>query len=962
MIKNLSLSIILFIATCISINAQTGKITGRLIEEGNNESMPFANIIITQNGVQKGGSTTDIDGNYTIIAESGTYTLVAAYVSFATTTINNIEVKANETTKIDVSLKSQAIQVEEFTIVAVQSKQTEGALQLVKRKSVNLVDGVSAHTFKKTGDNNAASALKRVTGVSVENGKDVYVRGLGDRYTKTTLNGITIPGLDPDKNSVQVDIFPTNIIDNIVIYKSFSPDLPGDFTGGMVDIATKEFPEQFIMGVSASYGYNPNMNLKSNFLTYKGSENDNYALGASDKDLPINPSVLTPSPSFVDSPEGKLINQNVESVVNSFSKEMAAIEGNSFINQNYSFSIGNLHEKGKNTFGYTLAMGYKNSYKFYENVVFNSYRKSADKSITQLELNDNDSGSIGKQEVLWNSLVSFSLKRKKSKYSLTGFHTQNGIKTASKLLQQYSGNSTNPGAQLEKNILYYNQRSITNVLLKTRHNLNDNLDLDVSLSPSLAINREPDLRQVFFSVEEDGNRLLDNGAGALVNRTYRNLEEINLNGKVNLKWSFNQWSKLKSYLKVGGNYVYKNRDFDVVEYNFVEIPNRGKVYTNGADEIFNGSLFDANTNYIDPNNRGGIHAKGQTDSSSIYNADITIVAGYLMNELPIDSSLKVIYGARLEQTHMTYTGQKQSASLPEDYFNERLVINELDILPSVSVIYGITENINLRANYSNTLARPSFKEKSLAEIYDPVTQQTFIGNIDLETTKISNYDLRLERFFGSNGIISISGFYKDFTNPIELVAYSADSPDNITPRNVEKATVTGVELEAKKSLAFIYSKLESVSVGGNFTYAKSNVNMGESEYLGRLQEARNGETVEKTRAFQGQAPYVVNTFVNFSHYDKGVDINLSYNVQGESLAVVGIARNSDVYNSSFHNMSFKASKKLGKNKQHKISFGIRNILDAKREKYYSSYQAEKLLFSSFNEGRSFGFSYSFAIK
>jgi len=331
MIKKLSTTLILIIAAFININAQTGKITGRLIEEGNNESMPFANIIITQNGVQKGGSTTDIDGNYTIIAESGTYTLVAAYVSFATTTINNIIVKANETTKVNVSLKSQAIQVEEFTIIAVQSKQTEGALQLVKRKSVNLVDGVSAHTFKKTGDNNAASALKRVTGVSVENGKDVYVRGLGDRYTKTTLNGITIPGLDPDKNSVQVDIFPTNIIDNIVIYKSFSPDLPGDFTGGMVDIATKEFPEQFIMGVSASYGYNPNMNLKSNFLTYGGSENDNFALGASDKDLPINPNVLTPSPSFVNSTESQLINQNVESIVNSFSKEMAAIEG-SFLN------------------------------------------------------------------------------------------------------------------------------------------------------------------------------------------------------------------------------------------------------------------------------------------------------------------------------------------------------------------------------------------------------------------------------------------------------------------------------------------------------------------------------------------------------------------------------------------------------------------------------------------------------
>ncbi|MCL4856871.1 MAG: TonB-dependent receptor plug domain-containing protein, partial [Flavobacteriales bacterium] len=264
-------------------------------------------------------------------------------------------------------MKDQAITGETFELTATQVKNNEAAIATIKQKSVNLVDGISAQTFAKTGDNSAAGALKRVTGVSIQGGKDVYVRGLGDRYTKTILNGITIPGLDPDRNSVQVDIFPTNVVDNIVVYKTFTPDLPGDFTGGMVDIVTKDFPESRTFGFSSSFSYNSGMHFKNDFLTFTGPTSDLWADGAWYRENPINPKTVIPRPLITANNNALL-----EKVTKSFDTEMASIRGGSLLNQNYSLSYGNQHEREKTTYGYVVSLGYNMKYTHYRDWEFNT--------------------------------------------------------------------------------------------------------------------------------------------------------------------------------------------------------------------------------------------------------------------------------------------------------------------------------------------------------------------------------------------------------------------------------------------------------------------------------------------------------------------------------------------------------------------------------------------------------------
>ena len=220
--------------------AQTGTVRGDLIDDATGETIPFANILVVETA---GGVSTDLDGAFSIDLPVGFYTFKVSYIGYAELSVSEIEVKDGEVTLINLRLQEESEVLDEVVVTAKAIRTTEAALMTIQKKAPGLLDGISTQAIRRSGDSDVGSAIKRVTGVSVEGGKHVVVRGLGDRYSKTILNGLDVPGLDPDRNSVQLDIFPTNLVDNIIVYKSFTPDLPGDFTGGMVNIETKDFPE-----------------------------------------------------------------------------------------------------------------------------------------------------------------------------------------------------------------------------------------------------------------------------------------------------------------------------------------------------------------------------------------------------------------------------------------------------------------------------------------------------------------------------------------------------------------------------------------------------------------------------------------------------------------------------------------------------------------------------------------------
>ena len=230
---------LIFFLTLVSsmVQAQTGTVKGVIKDEITGEGISFVNVLVLQT---KTGFSTELDGTYTYNLPAGNYTFEISYIGYNTIQ-KELEIKNGEITGLDIVLKEERQDLEEVIISARQLRNTDNALMAIQRKSINVINGVSAQSIKKSGDNDAAAAIKRVTGVSVEGGKYVFIRGLGDRYSKTTLNGMDIPGLDPDRNSVQMDIFPTTIIDNIMVSKTATSDLPADFTGGVVNISTRIF-------------------------------------------------------------------------------------------------------------------------------------------------------------------------------------------------------------------------------------------------------------------------------------------------------------------------------------------------------------------------------------------------------------------------------------------------------------------------------------------------------------------------------------------------------------------------------------------------------------------------------------------------------------------------------------------------------------------------------------------------
>lgn len=940
-IKTIATLALLAISTTYSF-AQRGTVSGIVVDEATGE--PIVSAIVTC-PTAKGGGYTDFEGKFTASFDAGARAVSIKLVSYQEEIINVlIPVDGNIDAGV-IRLKTIAEEAVKggVTIRVKKSTNSESALITAQKKSVNLMDGTSKQAMAKVGDGDAAAAASRVTGVSIDGGKYVFVRGLGDRYTKTVLNGMELPGLDPDRNTVQMDIFPTNLIDNIVVLKSFLPNLSGDFTGGWVDVQTSDFQAKEVFGVSASLGYNPAMNLNSDFLTHGGGAAEVFAFGAGSRALPFGEAKEISNFEYVTNP------QQAEQNIKSFDNQLSTVAQMNMLNTSFSINYGNQINKDKKTYGYNLAAGYSNTFKYYENAIFQTYIKDEDKSVNELVFAEENNGRIGENEVLWSALANGSYKKGRHSLSSTVFHTQNGVKKSS--INTYR-NIANPfgdaGAQLDRSVLYYNQRTLTSLLVEHTLKNDSGWTFTSKLSPSISSNDEPDMRITALSFDENEKYSFNTGAGAGVTRLYRNLIELNLNAKWDAERMLPLSGKRETKLKFGVANNVKQREFAVFEYLY----NRpiGTVNLTGdPDQISDEYQFNANTGE-------GFTVFGQPQESNAFNATMNVAGVYAMNEYPISKRLMAIYGVRVEKADMFYTGENTSG---ESYNNEK-VLNELNVLPAVNFLFRATSDINVRLAGTRTLARPSFKEKSLAEIVDPISGRTFIGNLDLEQTEVTNLDIRFEKFMKRGELISVSGFYKNFTNPIEIVVFKPETPNDFTPRNAVSANVLGAEFELKKGLEVL--GIEKLFVATNISYIYSQVEMTEQEILGKTNELRDGQELGTTREMQGQAPYIINFGLNYEDKEQGFNANMSYNVQGPKLAIVGIGRLPDVYTESFHSLNFKTSYSFLEDDKAQLSFSVDNILADDNLQVYRGFEAQDQIFTQLLPQRTFKVGFSYKIK
>ena len=963
----------LFFGTLISIlcsnhalRAQTeeGILRGIVMEASTGEPLFSANIQVV--GVQA-GAVSDFDGNFELRLPEGSYDLSISFLGLQTLNISSVQVMAGEVELLGkIRLKPGGEELEEVTVTAEAIKNTESALIAMRAKSANVMDGISAQTFKKIGDGNAAAAVKRVPGVSLQGGKYVYVRGLGDRYTKTTLHGMDIPGLDPDRNSLQMDIFPTNIISNIIVRKSFTADLPADFTGGVVNIETKEFPEKPVTNVSASIGFTPGMHFNSAYRSYEGGGLDFLGFDDGSRSDPLGMSASNPAPTGEQAdPRLKPSDPGADGFTRSFNEEMGSKTSMSPLNFGLGISGGNQLKWKKRTLGWIASFSYKNKTNFYENWEQNYYRKDRDSNTNALRSDRLQSGALGINNVFVSGLLGGALKTTRSKYKIVLMHLQNGESKAGLLDQDDFIRSNNE--QVRHN-LEYSQRSISNALISGKHLFDGgDWELDWRISPTYSQILDKDIRLTNYLVERDANEsitsyAIDASEGGFPKRLWRSLNEYNIASRVDAHRTHDLFGK-EARLTFGVGYVIKNRDYSILDYELRTLGNLQGLSGNGDELMTDAFLWNAQ----DPN-APGVFVHGQFQANNTFNGVQQTLSAYASESFRIGDQLRGEMGIRMEKYDQSYTGQNQIANETPNAPNARIFDNEkvLDILqffPSVNLIYALSDRTNLRASWSQTTARPSFREISTAEIVDVLSGMTFIGNVDLVQTDIQNMDLRYETFFNGNQMLSLSGFYKTFVNPIEMISYEQD-PSSFQPRNVGDARLFGLELEGRFNMSELSEKMEAWSLNSNLTLIDAQVAFDKrpgGDYDGKINGLRVGEEPSDYRDMQGQSPYIVNVGLSYRGLENGYEAGLFYNVQGPKLVSVGINYTPDVYSVPFHGLNFNFRKVFGEDGKYQLGLSLDNILDDVLETETRSFRADANVFNRLSPGRTFGLNFSLRI-
>jgi len=939
-------TVLFFFLVIFSLNlfSKDGILRGTIIDESTGEVLIGATVILINTTK---GAAADLDGNFTIEGiSSGIYDVKCQFISYDDKIITGIEIKDGDVSLLNFILKPSSMQLNTVVVTAKAVKRTESAVLTVQKRSATVVDGISSQQITRSGDSDAASALKRVTGVSVEGGKYVYVRGLGDRYSKTVLNGAVIPGLDPNRNSVQMDLFPANLIDNMIIHKTYSPDLPGDFTGGYVNIVTKDFPEDFILSSGFSLGINSQASFNPNYLTYKGSSTDWLGYDNGFRDMPTAAQGQIPTYT-----SNKL---HSTQVTESFNKIMGSNRENSSMDGSFSFSIGDQKKLFGKQLGLIFGLTYSNSTDFYDNGVKGLWTLvgSGDKTLNKQQYYSDTKGA---NEVLWGTMFNVSYKfHENHKISLNLMHNQGGVSSARYMYGQKA--SDDPELFIETRVLQYLQRGFTNGQLRGSSFFSNFYRLKANwlVSYTRSQQDEPDMRFFTNSVypdlaEDNPNRYAVNpSVYSVPARYYRTMDEDNINAKLDFILPIPFVSE-NSKLKFGGDYLYKYRDFrdKRIDYRF-QFPDN--TYNNDV----NGFFADENIglNYFNQHGRYGLYVENSaaTDDRNSYIADQIVSAGYLLGDIPL-KKMRFVIGARVEATNVNV--HNLSNPLSTDYSSiDKSYVN---ILPALNITYSLKENMNIRAALSRTLARPNFRELAPFASQDFAGGETYIGNESLLNTQIDNIDLRWEMFMKPSEIISVSAFYKIFHNPIELVDNPIASNAEITWKNVDRATVYGVEIDCRKQLDFI-DFFKNVKVGANFTYVVSETELTKEELeLIHATDSNFGTT----RPMFGQSPYIINAFVGYNNPKWGTDVNASFNVTGQRLVLVTKGGTPDVYEQPSPKLNVVVKQKLADNWSLKIKAS--NILNSEYKEVYN-WEGRDYIYQMKKSGIGFTIGVSYSIK
>lgn len=1017
---------------CLLTCAQ-GTVRGKVTDKAGETLVGAAVVLKSDLGK---GTTTDLDGKFSLTLDSpGPHVLLVRYVGYDSKEVS-VNPKGGEVVVLNIILGESAVELEGVEVEGKARRSSDTYLDRMKANSAGSIDFISRDAMLRSGDNDAASAVKRVSGVSTV-GAFVTVRGLADRYLVTNVNGARIPTLDPLTNNLRLDIFPTGLLDNVIITKTASPDLPGDWAGAYMSLNATDFPDRLQVSVGTGIGYNSNATFQD-IISSRRSSTDWLGYDDGLRAIPdgVSPDVeefpdfiepdlyqqlsllglggylngygITPNtPGFqtttmttdnqlqhlaltelgllgaalinnqqaVNNAVGEynstynlayfspIVNAELADLNRRFNNEnWRVIKQQGRPNSSLSLSVGNqlqLFKKAKepSTLGFIIGFRYGTETEHDPKSLYQRNGEKYDDPVIGDAIGEEGTQAITVESSGWSAVGNLGFKlNRNNRFSLMIMPSRIGQNNARYL--QFINPSLG-GDQFISEEQFYEQRRLWVYQYGSKH-LIPALNLTVEADASYSAGKRDmlDLRILQYVLLEDGSF---GGEGQLTQpgRVYRFMDEFILDGRLGLEFPLAEPKpNLVRKLRFGGAFRRNQRENSQAFFAVRGAPDPdgwtvpGR-FNMGVDGRF-GSLY--------------------TPFGTFKDNDIGILdvwAGYLMTDYGLTPRLRLVAGARAEFTDMVSDIQRfyRDGIAPEDPI--RGLVGELatggastaepqparpgtierwDLLPSANLIYRLidheTEPMNLRLAYFRSLARPSFREFSVVQLYDYQLRAFTFGNPNLQMVEVDNFDLRLERYFPRQNSLSLTGFYKTFRNHIELLRTGGGG---FTWRNADRSVVYGVELEGRMRVA------GPLELRGNLSWIYSRSDFIVREY--------NGSKRTFSTPMFGQAPWLANATLAYSPDSAGFMASVSYNVQGPRLAIStseGATEAPRVFEMPRHLLDVTVSKKLGKHWT--IMARGRNLLNAPVRRSYKFASGYDYDFDSFAWGTEYALNITYLIK
>jgi outer membrane receptor protein involved in Fe transport len=935
-------ALLLLLATAAGAQ-ENGSVSGVVVSSWNAE--PLAGVTVTVRGTTLAVQA-DAAGRFDLkMVPPGSQVLRFSKSGYASAVVTEVRVLPGQNTTVNGNLRPEFYDLEEYEVTAEEFAEQTEKIMFDRQQSASMVDSIGSEQFSKLGSTDAGQIVSRVTGVSVVGGKYVVVRGLSDRYSKTLLNGLDVPSADPYRTSPQLDLFPAAMIDQISVTKTFMPDQPGSTGGGMVNITTKMFPSEPFVKVTMGTSYNDRSNLKSDFLADPSASMSPVTFPKSPTALDpalykLNGAPNPPGPaSRRETPERAQARANEANAVQDLMQKLgtanfAGEDRYSPLNSKFEASAGDTTTLAGHKLGLFGGLNYKKDFQAREGEInrYGSVGDDPSRSGTQ---------QIGNISTIYGGNVNLGYELwEGSQLGFNFLYTYNSDQLSQ--LQDYNKLAGQAGS-LEQWFNQYIEREVYNYQISGTHKLPAVLDSKLEWGVAIAdgSQNEPDQRFMNYFVSPSGQPVFGDASlpfPQYPSRYYREIDEHGFNYRTD--WTVPlELTDEDSSFKTGFNSSSSSRTYK--EQYFTYEGDSGFDLNHPNSYLNDPAYLQYQADYL-----GGIRtnynfSRYVGDSfSHPYTASMDVNAVYVMSDVGLLPWLRLIGGPRVEKTDISLNAK----------YDGKAGLDQTDLLPALSLVVTPITNLNLRLSYGQNVARPSYRELAPVQSYLPDLSLTAVGNPNLQMASVKSYDARIEWFPTPGDVISAGCFYKSLKDPIELTSKTIDD-GQVTWINRPEGSLYGMEFEARKAMEFLSPRFKGLTIGGNYTYIKSEAKLTPEElYNKRIFYPNTGDT----RPLYDQSPYIINLDMIYEHPTSGTGFMLGANMTGKRI-ILTKSLGPDLYEHPTVTLDTGMSQKFLKHWE--LRLGVKNLLDQEYRQTYGQSE-DGNVYQSFKRGRTYSISVS----